>query len=43
MAHLIQTLRRLGVKIIVALLRMFARPAPSGWQRSARANTLRRT
>lgn len=38
MAHAI---RQIGLKILVALLRVFTRPAPAGWRRSTRPTHLR--
>lgn len=38
MAHAI---RQIGLKILVAFLRAFTRPAPAGWRRSKRPTHLR--
>jgi hypothetical protein len=35
-----QTIRRLGLNLILALLRAFTRPASAGWKRSTRPPTL---
>ncbi len=35
-----QTIRQVCLKLLVALLRLFARPSRSGWQRSERPPTL---
>ncbi len=35
-----QAIRQIGLKLIVALLRLFVRPAPTGWQPSRRPPTL---
>jgi hypothetical protein len=34
-------IRKIGLKLVVALHRAFGRPAPSGWQRSRRTASLR--
>jgi hypothetical protein len=31
-----RAIRQIGLKLIVILLRVFVRPAPAGWRRSAR-------
>ena len=31
-----RTIRQIGLKLTVALLRLFVRPAPAGWRRSTR-------
>jgi hypothetical protein len=31
-----QAIRQIGLKLVTALLRVFTRPAPPGWSRSAR-------
>ena len=36
-----QTIRQIGLKLAVALARLFARPAVPGWVRSTRPTTLR--
>jgi hypothetical protein len=36
-----QAIRQIGLKLVVALLRVFVRPAPRGWQPSTRPTTLR--
>ena len=38
---MVKSIRQIGLKFLVALLRAFARPAPAGWQRSTRPVTLR--
>jgi hypothetical protein len=35
------TIRQIGLKLIAVLARLLTRPAPRGWQRSARPPTLR--
>lgn len=35
-----QAIRRLGLKLALALLRLVTRPAASGWQRSDRPSSL---
>jgi hypothetical protein len=36
-----KAIRKIGLKIAVALARLISRPAPRGWVRSRRAITLR--
>ncbi len=36
-----QSIRRIGLKVLVALLRFFTPPAPAGWRRSTRPTHLR--
>jgi hypothetical protein len=36
-----QAIRQIGLKLTVALLRLFVRDKPAGWQRSTRPLTLR--
>jgi hypothetical protein len=36
-----QAIRQIGLKILVAILRLFTRPAPAGWRRSTRPTHLR--
>lgn len=36
-----QAIRQIGLKLLVALLRVFTRPAPTGWNRSTRPTHLR--
>jgi hypothetical protein len=38
-----QAIRQIGLKILVAFLRLFTRPAPAGWRRSTRPTHLRGT
>ncbi len=38
-----QAIRQIGLKILVALLRLVGRDAPAGWQRSTRPTHLRGT
>lgn len=38
-----QALRQIGLKLLVALLRLLSRDAPAGWQRSTRPTHLRGT
>lgn len=43
MSKPVQTVRQVGLKIIVLVLRLFVRKAPTGWRRSTRPTTLRGT
>ena len=36
-----QAIRKVGLSILVACLKLFARPARAGWRRSAHPPTLR--
>ncbi len=36
-----QAIRQIGLKLLVALLRLVSRPAPRGWQPSPRTPDLR--
>lgn len=38
-----QAIRQIGLKLLVALLRLCTRPAPRGWRRSTRPTHLRGT
>jgi hypothetical protein len=38
---MVGAIRKIGLKILVSLLRAFRRPAPAGWQRSRRPASLR--
>lgn len=35
-----KAIRQIGLKLIVALLRLFVRPAPTGWTASRRSSEL---
>lgn len=37
---MVKAIRQIGLKITVALLRLWSRPARAGWQRSRRPATL---
>ncbi len=39
--NLPRTIRQFRLKLITAIIRLLTRPAPGGWQRSARSATLR--
>jgi hypothetical protein len=35
-----KAIRQIGLKLVASLLRVFERPAPAGWRRSARPLSL---